>query len=328
MKTPGTPGNEEQRLATLRSLDILDTDPEERFDRLTRLARRVFDVPIALVSLVDEDRQWFKSRIGMDSDETRRDISICGHAILGDGPLIINDTLRDDRFIDNPMVTGEPGIRFYAGMPLRHINGAKLGTLCIIDREPRSLDDADLATLRDLAEMAEGELSAVHLASVDELTRICNRRGFVVTAQNCISLCARQGLPVSLVYFDLDEFKPINDRFGHDEGDRALVAFADLMQKTFRESDLFARVGGDEFVALLTNAGEKRAAEVVKRFRSQVESFNAETDRGYEIEFTDGIITVRPDERSTIGELLREADAAMYRKKRSKRSPSEFAREA
>jgi diguanylate cyclase (GGDEF)-like protein len=328
MKTPDTPGDEAQRLATLRSIDVLDTDPEERFDRLTRLAKRVFDVPIALVSLVDENRQWFKSRIGLDACETRRDISICGHAILGDGPLIVEDTWQDDRFADNPMVTDEPGIRFYAGMPLRYLNGARLGTLCIIDRKPRSLDDEDLAMLRDLADMAESELSAIHLASVDELTGIPNRRGFVVMAQHCIRLCARQGLPVSLVYFDLDKFKTINDRFGHDEGDQALIAFADLMRKTFRESDNYARIGGDEFVALLIDAGENRATEVVERFRGEVEAFSAHANRGYEIQFTDGIVTMRPDGRSTIGDLLRAGDAAMYEKKRGSQPLSKFAREA
>ena len=322
------PLDETQRLAALRSIDILDTDAEERFDRLTRLAKRVFDVPIALVSLVDEDRQWFKSTVGLDACETPRDISFCGHAILGDGPFVIDDTLQDERFVDNPLVTGEPGIRFYAGMPLRHLNGAKMGTLCIIDRVPRRLEDADLAMLRDLADMAESELSAIHLASIDELTRISNRRGFVAMAQHCISLCARQRLPVSLVYFDLDKFKSINDRFGHDEGDQALIAFADLMRKTFRESDTFARIGGDEFVALLTNVGENRAAEVVARFRDQVEAFNAQAERGYEIQFTDGIVTVRPDERSMIGDLLREADATMYENKRRNQRLDEIAREA
>jgi diguanylate cyclase (GGDEF)-like protein len=328
MKTPEMPGNEQQRLATLRALDILDTDPEERFDRLTRLAKRVFDVPIALVSLVDEDRQWFKSRVGMDACETRRDISICGHAILGEGPLIVDDTWQDDRFADNPMVTGEPGIRFYAGIPLRYLNGAKLGTLCIIDRKPRTLDDEDLAMLRDLAEMAEGELGAVHLASVDELTKIPNRRGFVFMAQHCISLCARQGLPVSLMYFDLDKFKAINDRFGHDEGDRALIAFADLMCKTLRGSDSFGRIGGDEFVALLPDADENRAAEVVERLRGRVEAFSAQANRGYEIRFTEGIVTLRPDESSTIGELLCAADGAMYEKKRRNQPFHGLVREA
>ena len=120
--------DEALRLETLRRLSLLDSEAEERFDRLTRMARRVFNVPIALVSLVDEDRQWFKSCAGMELSETPRDISFCGHAILGDGAFVIPDTLQDERFCDNPLVTGPPHVRFYAGCPLRGPGGRKLGS--------------------------------------------------------------------------------------------------------------------------------------------------------------------------------------------------------
>ena len=123
MKTPELPADERTRLEILRSLKILDTLPEERFDRLTRLARKLFDVPIALVSLVDVNRQWFKSSAGLDATETPREISFCGHAILGDDILVVSDTQLDERFHDNPLVTGGPAIRFYAGCPLTGANG-------------------------------------------------------------------------------------------------------------------------------------------------------------------------------------------------------------
>ena len=177
MKTPDTPQDEDARLKTLRSLNILDTSAEERFDRLTRIAKRMFDVPIALVSLVDEDRQWFKSCIGLSVRETPRDISFCGHAILGNEVFLIPDTLKDERFIDNPLVADEPNIRFYAGCPLRFPDGSMLGTLCIIDQKPRNLDEEDLEALKDLASTAERELAAVQMATTDELTNIPNRRG-------------------------------------------------------------------------------------------------------------------------------------------------------
>jgi diguanylate cyclase (GGDEF)-like protein len=315
MKAPDTPANEKQRLKDLRSLNVLDTSPEERFDRLTRMAKRVFGVEIALVSLVDENRQWFKSKLGLDASETGRDISFCGHAILGNEIFLIEDTLKDERFHDNPLVTGPPNIRFYAGAPLRYMNGNKLGTLCLIDSQPRTLNDDDMDVLRDLAEMAESELNAIQLATIDDLTKISNRRGFVALAQNSLSLCVRQGAPVSLVFFDLDKFKPINDNFGHAEGDRVLVTFAGLMRKTFRESDVFARIGGDEFVVLLTNTRKAEAAEIVARFRGLVDMFNAEMDRGYDIAFSDGIVSVQPDDDSSIDDLLREADVLMYEKK-------------
>jgi GAF domain-containing protein len=165
MQTPLTPVNEILRLDTLRALHILDTAPEERFDRLTRIAKRLFDVPIVLVSLVDTHRQWFKSCIGIDATETTRDISFCAHAIHGDDIFEIPDARNDARFADNPLVLHSPGIRFYAGCPLNGGNGAKLGTLCLIDTRPRMLDAEGRSLLRDLARMTETELSAVSAPS-------------------------------------------------------------------------------------------------------------------------------------------------------------------
>lgn len=315
MKSPENPANEQQRLAALRSLKILDTGAEERFDRLARLASRIFDVPIALVSLVDENRQWFKSRVGLEACETSREISFCGHAILDNDIFVVEDASMDERFADNPLVTGDPDIRFYAGCPLRYLDGSKLGTLCLIDRKPRKLSESDRVALRDLAELAENELAAIQLATIDELTRISNRRGFITLAQNCLGLCARQKVPVSLVFFDLNKFKQINDKFGHAEGDRTLVAFADQMRHSFRESDVFARIGGDEFVVLLSNASGNFAAEVVQRFRDSVARISRESNRGYQISFADGIVTAEPDHDFSVDDLLKKADVLMYRKK-------------
>lgn len=157
--------DETARLEALRGLSILDTPPEPRFDRITRLAAAIFGVPVALVSLVDAGRQWFKSRIGLDASETSRDISFCGHAIATPDILVVEDADRDRRFVDNPLVTGEPRIRFYAGCPLTAANGQRLGTLCIIDRRPRTLDAGQRAALRDLAAIAENELNAIELNS-------------------------------------------------------------------------------------------------------------------------------------------------------------------
>ena len=255
----------------LRALNVLDSQPEERFDRLTRLAKRLFGVPIALVSLVDENRQWFKSCQGLDASETTRDISFCGHAILEDGVFLIPDATLDERFHDNPLVTHEPEIRFYAGCPLTATNGSKLGTLCIIDRQPREFDEDDLASLRDLARMAEQELAAVQLATLDELTMLSNRRGFEALSRHALAFCCRTDSPAALLFFDLDKFKPINDRFGHAEGDRALVQFAQMLLRSFRESDIVARLGGDEFVVLLTRATHGAVQAALRRLRDTVD---------------------------------------------------------
>jgi len=315
MKIPDTPQDEEARLKTLRSLNVLDTPSEERFDRLTRLAKRMFDVPIALVSLVDENRQWFKSCIGLNASETSRDISFCGHAILGNEIFIIPDAIKDKRFSDNPLVLNDPHIRFYAGCPLRYLDGSMLGTLCIIDTEPRVLNKEDLDALKDLAELAEHELMAVQLATLDELTNISNRRGFIKLAQNSLDICARHNIPASIVFFDLNEFKSINDKFGHAEGDMALITFSEMINNTFRDSDVFGRLGGDEFAVLLTDTSLEPVEKTISRFRDSIERYNRESNRGYDISFSEGIVAIDHEKNISLELLLSQADSLMYEKK-------------
>lgn len=157
--TPITPENEAIRLAAVHNLDLVGMPPNERFDRITRTAARLFNVPIALISLVDEHIQWFVSTVGLNICETGRDISFCGHVVAADTMLLVSDATVDPRFFDNPLVTGEPFVRFYAGQPLRSEDGCILGTLCLIDHQPRILSEADCQSLRDLAVWAERELN-------------------------------------------------------------------------------------------------------------------------------------------------------------------------
>jgi ribonuclease BN (tRNA processing enzyme)/CheY-like chemotaxis protein len=152
------PRGEVQRIAALRRLNVLDTAREERFDRITRLAAALFELPISLISLVDGDRQWFKSACGLDVRETPRDESFCAHAVLSRAPLVVPDALLDDQFADNPLVVDMPRIRFYAGHPLFVSDGSCIGTLCLIDTRPRQLDERGLALLRDMAQLATSEL--------------------------------------------------------------------------------------------------------------------------------------------------------------------------
>jgi two-component system, sensor histidine kinase len=166
MQEPPLPSDEDQRLAALYALKILDTAPEERFDRITRIAQQVFGVSIALVSLVDHERQWFKSRQGLDATQTGRDISFCGHAILDHRPLIIPDARVDARFADNPLVTADPSIRFYAGQPLTVADGQRVGTLCVIDAKPLEPTPGQIKVLKELAHIIEDELSLVAMAQL------------------------------------------------------------------------------------------------------------------------------------------------------------------
>ncbi|MDH3435275.1 MAG: sensor domain-containing diguanylate cyclase, partial [Gammaproteobacteria bacterium] len=245
MLKPPLPLDETARLLSLHSLRILDTPAEDRFDRITRMAKRFFDVEICLISLVDAQRQWFKSKQGLDACETDREISFCGHAILSEDVFVVNDASKDVRFADNPLVTAAPSIRFYAGCPIHGADGYRIGTLCLIDSRPRDFSASDNETLRDLTSLVEDELKVASQVTVDDLTQIANRRGFHQIANHMMSLCRRTGTDIELAFFDLDGFKEVNDSYGHAAGDELLRHFAKLLIKCFRTADVIGRLGGD-----------------------------------------------------------------------------------
>ena len=180
MQVPKNPLNECDRLKDLFEYEVLDTGPENQFDDLTGLASQICEVPIALISLIDESRQWFKSRVGLEASETPRDISFCGHAIHGKDILEIPNTLVDDRFKDNPLVTGAPHIRFYAGMPLVTPKGHAIGTLCVIDKIPRRLTDNQKKGMRTLArqiiDLFELKLSNKNIRQLNDSLTEANHR--------------------------------------------------------------------------------------------------------------------------------------------------------
>jgi diguanylate cyclase (GGDEF)-like protein len=186
------PENETDRLERLRQYHILDTPPSEAFDRVTRLASRLLKMPVALVSLIDEDRQWFKSKIGIEADETPRDVAFCAHAICQSTALVVPDAQRDPRFADNPLVTGTPFVRFYAGVPLRSPDGHNVGTLCVIDHVVRELSAEDSLLLNDLAQIVVDELELHAVASQDQEAR---RR----------LINAIEAAPDGFVFFDRDD---------------------------------------------------------------------------------------------------------------------------
>jgi len=152
------PESEALRLEALYRTMLLDTPPEQRFDRIVRFAASEFEVPIALVSLVDRDRQWFKARVGLDACATARDVSFCGHTILRPEVLVVEDASADPRFADNPLVTGDPFIRFYAGAPLELGTGERVGTLCLIDRKRHRFDPIDAGILASMATLVVEEI--------------------------------------------------------------------------------------------------------------------------------------------------------------------------
>jgi len=319
MQKPPIPLDETVRLLSLHSLRIMDSAPEERFDRVTRMAKRLFDVNICLVSLVDSDRQWFKSRQGLDACETPREVSFCGHAILEERVFVIEDAHTDPRFSDNPLVTGNPNVRFYAGYPVHSPEGKRIGTMCLIDDNPRAFSPDEAETLKDFAALVDDELASSAQINVDELTKIANRRGFQQVAQHLLPLCKRNNLDVEVLFFDLDGFKALNDKFGHKAGDLALQAFAKLLLKSFRNSDVVARMGGDEFVVMM--AGQKAFSERALASMSKLAK-DSKSDFSPHLGWSVGRVRFDPRKHHDIDALMRDADDRMYADKAQKKSDS------
>jgi GGDEF domain-containing protein len=266
MKAPITPSHETSRLSSLKALNILDTPPEERFDRITRIAKSAFKVPIALVSLVDENRQWFKSCFGLSVSQTGRDISFCGHAILEDEVFVIEDALADSRFSDNPLVTHEPFIRFYAGCPLKTDDGEKIGTLCIIDRSKRTFSEADKEDLKNLTQIVERELLNVRSMTMDEETQVSNKAGLLDLADYCIESSVYAEVPITLAELNVK----VQSSLHMEEAHKAIIVMANKFKTSLRDMDLFARVDENRFELLLPNCEEDEAEMLLSAYLSSV----------------------------------------------------------
>ena len=304
----------------LHALNILDTGTDERFDRITRLAQRVYATQAAQVNLIEEDRVWFKSSLGFGGTEGPRELSFCTHTILQTGATVVGDARDDPRFTDNPYVREDPNIRFYAGHPIDAPGGEPVGTLCVFDNVPRDPTDFDAEALRELAAMAEAEIASLSLAIGDELTGLSNRRGFEMLGERLLAAARRLGLPLTAVYADLDNMKSINDRFGHDAGDRALKETAQIIAKALRGSDLIARLGGDEFCTILAGAESDAAASAVARIEADLTKRNATSHEPFDLSLSVGLTESLPGEESTLAELTAAADAAMYEAKRRRKA--------
>jgi diguanylate cyclase (GGDEF)-like protein len=310
--------SEAARLAALHRYDILDSDPEAAFDRITRLASDLFGMPIATVSLIDKSRQWFKSRVGIDAAETERDISFCTHAIEDDQVMVVPDATHDPRFAGNPFVQGNPNIRFYAGAPLKTPDGYNIGTLCVIDNKPREISEAQKGVLAQLANLVVQELELRRAATTDPLTGALNRRSFNDHATKEITRAQRYGRPLIVGILDIDHFKQVNDTYGHDAGDTALKIISDFCQKTLREQDMWARLGGEEFGIILVETGAAGAAFALDRLREGVANLDI-TANGKTLHATVSIGAI--EYRSgDLDDALKRADHALYEAKESGRN--------
>jgi len=311
---------EEERLAALDRCDILDTPAEESFDRITRLTKRVFGVSIATVTFIDGHRQWFKSQIGMSDCESPKGPAFCNVAIREAAPLVVPDALADERFFQNPLVLGEPRIRFYAGVPLSAPGGQIIGTLCAMDQSPRSFDAQELATLSDLAGIVMNELELRTLAATDGLTGALCRRAFKDEGARALALALRHGHDLSCIAFDLDHFKAVNDNHGHAVGDLVLSESVAACRARLRKSDLVGRIGGEEFAVLLPHAGRKDAMEIAEKMRGAIARLQVAGRSGrVNASASFGVATLDRS-ASGIDALLRRADTALYAAKEDGRN--------
>ena len=342
MIKPDLPPDEVRRLSALRALGVLYTPAEERFDRITRLASRLLGVPISVISLVDATSQWFKSARGLEATETSRAVSFCGHGILGDGTMVVPDARSDPRFSDNPLVTGEPHIRFYAGHPLRGPDGSKLGMLCAIDRQPRQPTPADLELLRDLAGWAESELRVAAFSQVekdliaemddlrrkamlDPLTRLWNREGITNVLQRELERSAREQAPMGVIMADLDDFKRINDAHGHPAGDEALHETARTLRSSVRPYDAVGRYGGEEFLIVLGNCDESGVLKTAERIRGRIARRGVPVPGGaISLTLSQGLVVLARPGGADAAALVRAADRALYRAKAGGRNRVEI----
>lgn len=309
---PDAPTRESERLQALDRYDVLDTPPEEAFDRVTRLARRVFDVPVSTVSLIDAHRQWFKSRQGMPLAETPRGPALCDVAVRAGQPLVIPDTLADARVSANPFVVGPPHIRFYAGVPLRTHDGHVIGTLCVVDTKPRSFGADEVDLLSDLARIVMTEMELRLVAATDSLTGALSRRAFREEAGRALALAQRHRHDLSCLALDLDHFKTVNDGWGHAMGDRVLAETVATCRSLLRASDPIGRLGGEEFAILLPLTGGHQALQVAEKLRAAVARQRVEGPAGpVAVTASFGVATA---DRSVgdVDDLLQRADTALY----------------
>lgn len=334
MQTPPIPDNESDRLEGLREMNLLDTPAEDRFDRVTRIARSVFDCEYSAINLVDSDRQWGKSTCGVEDTEAPRDNSFCAHAILDEETTVIPDSHQDERFQDNPFVTGEPKIRFYMGHPVHSPQGHRIGTLCVFDPAPREdVSENELQLIKDLASIVDSEFqrdefhniqanlqekldTAQRRSRIDKLTDLWNRRAIMEMLDGELNRSERRENDLGVMMLDIDDFKQINDTYGHPAGDAILRRVSEVLRQSIRDYDAAGRYGGEEFLVLLTEAGREEAREIAERIRSEVEQLTVKHN-GQELSVTVSIgVAVRTvSEFSGSEEIISHADQALYNSK-------------
>lgn len=318
------PDNEPARVQAVRAYEVLDTPPEPEFDALARVAAHTFEAPMAVVALMDADRLWFKSRLGLDVPQLDREIAFCAHAIAKpDQPLVVPDLRDDPRFLANPLVHDGPRLRFYAGAPLLDSQGHALGTVAVLDTRPRGFTPDQTQALRDLATLVVTALDSrkraiqlAHLALTDHLTGLSNRAQFDRALDAEMAHAMRTGEPFTVLCMDLDGFKAVNDGFGHAAGDEVLCEVSRRIAQQVRVGDVLCRFSGDEFGIVMRHGGEESAQVLARRIVKAV-SAPITLSSGDEIGVGVSIgMAAYDDSVESVRKLLARADQALYQAKK------------
>jgi diguanylate cyclase (GGDEF)-like protein len=306
------PHDELQRLRDLERQGVLDHPGDEHFDRLVGLTATVLEAPIALISLVDRDRQWFLAHHGLDAKETPRSMAFCAHAIAGVETLVVADASEDQRFNTNPLVTGEPRIRFYAGTPLQSRDGHNLGTLCVIDRQPRQLEPGQVTLLEDLAQLVLRELDLRRELTLNPLTGLANRASFLEQAVPELARAQAGQETLALLALELDQFSQVRIRWGQEASDRALRDVAACLQAQHRPQDLLAQIGDQAFAILMVDVDQAAAMERAEAIRTAISELGGVfRPSGHQLSVSGGLTLLAPQDQSPQDLLLR-AERALF----------------
>lgn len=304
--------NEVQRQRDLERQGVLDHPEDEHFTRLVQLASTVLETPIALISLVDRDRQWFLARHGLDATETPRDMAFCAHAIAGDETLVVPDARQDPRFCTNPLVTTDPKICFYAGTPLQSRDGHNLGTLCVIDVLPRHFSANQVKLLEDLAQLVLREFELRRLATVQPLTGFANRISFLEQAKPELERARAAGSDLALLAIEIDHFSQIRNRWGQEASDRALKDGAELLRSQLCPQDLIGQIGDQEFALLMVNANAEAAMERAEAIRCGFAALGGVfSGSGHRLQISGGLTVLAPGDAG-VEDLLHRAERALF----------------
>jgi diguanylate cyclase (GGDEF)-like protein len=306
------PHNEIQRLRDLERQGVLDHPGDEHFDRLVTLTASVLDAPIALISLVDRDRQWFLARHGLEIRETPRPMAFCAHAIAGDETLVVPDASQDSRFNTNPLVIDDPKIRFYAGTPLQSREGHNLGTLCVIDHQPRQLEPRQVTLLEELAQLVLRELELRRELTVNPLTGLANRASFLEQADPELRRARADQHPLAMLALELDQFSQVRIRWGQEASDQALHDVAACLLSQHRPQDLLGQIGDQAFALLMVDVDQTAAMERAEAIRTAISELGGVfRASGHQLSVSGGLTLLAPDDGPP-QELLLRAERALF----------------